>query len=233
MPAEASRWISSASPSVSAEKSPTWRFGATSRWPDEYGDRLRTTIACSPRATTSSPAPAAARQRKQPSSSSAVWMYSSRHGAHRCSTTRLLPERRRARSPAPFGRVRCCWCLAGRGSRVDDDVARRALLVGDRVADGRGEAVRRGRRRLDRDALDALVVGRLQVREGHAGIAVVVRVVRLDGRDRRAYVGLGRAVVRAILELQVGRDGDREQDAEDDDDDQHFDEGETALILGQ
>src|SRR5581483_850467 len=54
------------------------------RCPDAYGNLFSRTKACSPRWTTScsSSSPSAARQKTQPSNSSACWTYSSRHGAH-------------------------------------------------------------------------------------------------------------------------------------------------------
>src|SRR5262249_36047975 len=48
-------------------------------------------------------------------------------------------------------------------------------------------------------------------------------------RDRGADVSLGRAVVGAILEAEVGRDCNREQDPDDDDDDEELDEREPLL----
>ena len=69
---------------------PPCRYGATSRWPDAYGNLFSSTNASSPRWTTrcSTSSPSAARQKMQPSCSSAAWTYSSRHGAHRRSTRR-------------------------------------------------------------------------------------------------------------------------------------------------
>ena len=87
------------------------------------------------------------------------------------------------------------------------------------------------RHRLDDDVLDALVVGRLEVRERRAGIRVVVGVVRLDRRDRCAHVGLSGRLVRTIAELEVRRDRNREQDPDDDDHDEKLDQGETALAF--
>src|SRR5262245_5992242 len=89
IPAAASRCASSASASLSPANSPACRYGATSRWPDAYGNLLRRTNDVSPRWTTSisSSSPAAARQKTQPSSSSACRMYSSRHGAQSCLVT--------------------------------------------------------------------------------------------------------------------------------------------------
>src|SRR6185503_15989422 len=91
----------------------------------------------------------------------------------------------------------------------------------------------------DDDVLHALVVRRLQLRQGHPGIAArgarlrVVGVVRLDGRDGRAHVRLGSLLVRPVAEAEVRRDGDREQDADDDDDDKKLDEGEAALLTSE
>ena len=57
----------------------------------------------------------------------------------------------------------------------------------------------------------------------------VVGVVRLDARDQRADVGRRCGLVRAILEAEVRRHRDREQDAENDDDDEELDQGETLI----
>src|SRR6266568_1708407 len=92
MPADASRWSSSTSSAVSSPYSPVWRFGATMKWPEEYGYLFRSAMACGPRWTTSrsSSSPSTAAQKTQPASSSADLMYSRRQGAHRCSTRASL-----------------------------------------------------------------------------------------------------------------------------------------------
>src|SRR5581483_10784296 len=101
-PAAASRCTSSASSSESAPKSPTWRCGATRRWPDEYGNLFRTTSACGPRWTSSSSSGA---QKMQRSSSSACCTYSRRHGAHSgFGTGPTLPSRQRPAHPLRCGR---------------------------------------------------------------------------------------------------------------------------------
>src|SRR6266498_5586711 len=88
MPAEARRCSASTSSSSSSPNSPTCLTGATMKWPDEYGNLFRSTIARSPRRTTSrsSSPPAAASQKRQPGCSSADLMYSRRQGAHSCFT---------------------------------------------------------------------------------------------------------------------------------------------------
>src|SRR4051794_32731361 len=122
-----------------------------------------------------------------------------------------------------------CPLRAGPG----DDVGAGAVLEERVAADGRLDAVR-GRRRCrcaEGDVLDAGVVARLQLAERDADVAVVVGCVRLDTRNSRAHVRLRGRLVGAILEAEVGRDGDRHQDPEDDDDDEEFDEGEALVAL--
>ncbi len=63
------------------------------------------------------------------------------------------------------------------------------------------------------------------------GVAVV-GVALLVGSDRGADVGLGRLVLGTLLVVQVQRDGDRDQDADDHDDNEQFDERESAVALG-
>src|SRR5712691_11735500 len=121
-----------------------------------------------------------------------------------------------------------------------DDVGAGAVLVPDLAADGALDAVGHGGRRHDVQLRgnDRRVV-RLQQRDRHARITGgvggtrVVGVVGLDGRDGRANVGLGGRVVRTIAEAQVRGDRNREQDAENDDDNEKLDEGETALLSSQ
>src|SRR5581483_2085641 len=76
-----------------------------------------------------------------------------------------------------------------------------------------------------------------QVGVAEAGVAAVaaggVLVPGLCGRDGRADVGLGRSVLGVAAEAEVGRHRDGNEDAEDDDDDQEIDEGETAHLTGQ
>src|SRR3954468_17537481 len=92
MPADASRCSSSTSSSSSAPYSPTCRFGAIMKWPDEYGYLFSSAIVFMPRRTTrrSSSSPATASQKTQPGSSSADLMYSRRQGAHSCFTSPSL-----------------------------------------------------------------------------------------------------------------------------------------------
>src|SRR5207249_9990126 len=91
-------------------------------------------------------------------------------------------------------------------------------------------------RELGRD--DRRVVG-LQQRDGHAGVAGgsacvgVVRRLRIAGLFPYTTLFRSGRVVRSIAEAQVRGDRDREQDAEDDDDNEKFDEGETRLLTGQ
>src|SRR5262245_61580581 len=83
MPCEASLWISTTSSASSSPNSPLCSFGATIRCPDAYGNLFRRTKARSPRWTMSpsSSEPSSARQKMQPSCSSALPTYSSRQGA--------------------------------------------------------------------------------------------------------------------------------------------------------
>src|SRR3954451_22714896 len=92
MPADASRCSSSTSSSSRAPYSPTCRFGATMKWPDEYGYLFSSAIVFPPRRTTRrcSSSPATASQKTQPGSSSADLMYSRRQGAHSCFTSPSL-----------------------------------------------------------------------------------------------------------------------------------------------
>src|SRR5262249_18484965 len=79
-------------------------YGATMRWPEEYGNLLRRTKASSPRWTTSSGSSSgspAARQKTHSSPSSACWTYSSRQGAQSCFTRRRLQARRPAGASEP------------------------------------------------------------------------------------------------------------------------------------
>src|SRR5437867_2086930 len=128
------------------------------------------------------------------------------------------------------------YYLTGSG----DDVGAGAVLVPDFAAHSALDAVGHGGRRHDGQLRgDDRRVIRLQQRDRHARITGgvggtrVVGVVGLDSRDRGANVGLGGRVVRTIAEAQVRGDRDREQDAEDDDDNEKFDEGETAFLTGQ
>src|SRR3984893_18599432 len=121
-----------------------------------------------------------------------------------------------------------------------DDVRARAGLVPGLGAGGAVDAVGQGGRGLDVQLRrhDCRVV-RLQQRDRHpriaggVGGAEVVGVVGLDSRDRSANVGLGGRVVRTIPEAQIRGDRDREQDAENDDDNEKLDEGETAFLTGE
>src|SRR5262249_56066811 len=76
------------------------------------------------------------------------------------------------------------------------------------------------------------VGGRLQAGNADARVAVraLVAVVRLRRRDGRADVRGGRALLGALLEAQVRRDGDGEQHADDDQHDEKLDQRETALV---
>ena len=69
------------------------------------------------------------------------------------------------------------------------------------------------------------------MRGGHAGVGAVVGEVRLGRRNGGTDVGLGSRVRRAITEAEVGRDRDRQQDADDHDDDEQLDEREAFLTL--
>src|SRR5438552_116310 len=136
--------------------------------------------------------------------------------------------------------LRVRWCYLELRAGAADDVGAGAGLVPDLAADRALHAV--GDRvcgldeQLGRD--DGRVV-RLQQGNGHARIACgraragVVGDVRLDGRDRCSNVRLCGGVVRAVAEAQVRRNRDREQDAQDDDDNEKFDEGETGFLTGQ
>src|SRR5436190_2306632 len=127
-------------------------------------------------------------------------------------------------------------CLRSLRAGARDDVGARACLLPRGRADGALDAVRqrvsRLNRQLGRD--DGRVVV-LQSRHGHARVAGrvpsagVVGVVRLNGRDGGANVGLGSRLVGAILEREVRRDRDRQQDAENDDDNEELDERETLI----
>src|SRR5436190_8149868 len=109
MASRAKRWISTASSSASSPNSTPCRNGATIRCPEAYGNLFRSANARSPRWTTSVSASsaAAARQKTQPSCSSAVRMYSRRHGAHNGFVTpTLLPVFVDALAPGGFSRSR-------------------------------------------------------------------------------------------------------------------------------
>src|SRR5580765_4043206 len=126
------------------------------------------------------------------------------------------------------------------GAGVGDDVGAWAVLVPGLAADGAVHAVGDRGRRLDVQLRgDDRRVVRLQERDRHACVACrvagagVVGIEGLDCRERGANVGLGGRVVRTIPEAQVRGDRDREQDAQNDDDNEKFDEGETAFLTGQ
>ena len=74
--------------------------GAIMRWPEAYGYLFRSTKARSPRWTTRpvSSSASSARQKTQPSCSSACWMYSRRHGAQSCFTA-AHSQRRQRKTP--------------------------------------------------------------------------------------------------------------------------------------
>src|SRR4051794_2868848 len=139
-----------------------------------------------------------------------------------------MPEKRRgARLRAPR-RKRVSRVLRA-GAR--GDVGGRAGLLVDRGTDCRLDAVRRRRRGLDDDVLDAGVVRSLQHGRRRARVGAMVGVERLHAGDSGANVGLRGRVVRTILELEVRRDRNREQDPDDDDDDQELDEREALVTL--
>src|SRR4029077_9431396 len=117
---------------------------------------------------------------------------------------------------------------AGCGRRIVDGAARADDLRGVAALDVR-QAVARRVTEHDQRARDALV-DRLERAERHTGVGLVVRVVRLGVRNRRADVRSGGGLLGAILEPEVRRDGDREQDADDDQDDEQLDQGEATLI---
>src|SRR5215210_3031851 len=104
-PLVASRCTSTTSSSASDPRSAVCRRGATIRWPDAYGNLLRTTTARAPRWTTSPVASSAstATQKMQPGCSSAAWMYSSRQGAQSRRTARLYHV---APGPSSLSRAR-------------------------------------------------------------------------------------------------------------------------------
>ena len=60
--------------------------------------------------------------------------------------------------------------------------------------------------------------------------ALVVGLAELHQVGQRVHVGLGRAGLRAVLEVQVERDRDRDEDADDHDDHEQLDEREAALL---
>src|SRR3954451_20511410 len=116
--------------------------------------------------------------------------------------------------------------LAGVGG-VRVPLAAVAVLATDCVA---------GRRPGDELELDGVAARQVDVgvglprRDGRVGV-VVLRVVRLDRRDRVADVRLGRLVLRALAVVQVQRDRDGDEDADDHDDHEELDEGEAALAV--
>ena len=72
---------------------------------------------------------------------------------------------------------------------------------------------------------------RFQVRQFHFRVAaVVVGGSGLGGGLQRARLLLGRRVVGLALLVDERRNRDRGEDADDQDDDQKLDEGETTLI---
>src|SRR5262245_2031039 len=79
------------------------------------------------------------------------------------------------------------------------------------------------------------LVDQLQLRYGHTAVAAVaagrIGVVRLSRRNRRADVSRRSARVGAILEAEIGRNRDRQQDADDHDDDEELDQREPFLTL--
>src|SRR5205085_7836010 len=91
-------------------------------------------------------------------------------------------------------------------------------------ADGAGEA------RVD--ALQASGVRCIAGGRSHVRVVAEIREVRLGIRNRRPNVGGGRLGLGAILEAEVRRDGDREQNADDDQHNQELDEREAALVPG-
>ena len=62
-------------------------------------------------------------------------------------------------------------------------------------------------------------------------VVAVVGVVRLRRRHRRANIRIGRLLVGTITEAEIGRNCDRQQDADDHDDDQELDQRETFITL--
>src|SRR5207248_11385155 len=67
-----------------------------------------------------------------------------------------------------------------------------------------------------------------RVDAGRVRVAVV-GVALLDRGDRAADVRLGRPVLRALAVVQVDRDRDGDQNADDHDDHEQFDEGEAVV----
>src|SRR6266480_11367 len=145
------------------------------------------------------------------------------------STPERGSKRRGAVSRAPLSSSDRFGCLTA----VRDDVAAGAALVVEDAGRLRAlDAVPSPVRSLDRDVLDAGVVG-LDLPEGRSdveGLRVVGRV-GLHAGDRRADVGLGGRLVRARPEAQVRGNRDREQDSQDDDHDEKLDQREAFVAL--
>src|SRR5262249_22305553 len=114
--------------------------------------------------------------------------------------------------------VRVVACVLSRDAEV-----RGAALGGEDAGDGR---------RTSDVGLHARVVA-LEGGDADAGVAVVVRVVRNGVRDGLADIRRGSGLLRLRLEGEVRRNGDRKQDADDDQNDQELDERETALVPGE
>src|SRR2546421_611689 len=69
---------------------------------------------------------------------------------------------------------------------------------------------------------------------GGRALRVVLRVgeARLHRRDRITCVRLGGGVLALVLLTKEGRQRDRRQDPDDQNDDEELDQGETLLVLG-
>ena len=78
--------------------------------------------------------------------------------------------------------------------------------------------------------VSAAGVGRVASREGHVAVVARVREVRLDGRDGGPHVGLCSTLLRPVLEAEVRRHGDGEQDADDHEHDEELDEREPGFL---
>src|SRR5947209_222792 len=85
-----------------------------------------------------------------------------------------------------------------------------------------------------RDRLDVGAeagVVRRQRSLAHGGVRVVVRIERLGRRLRLTDVSRSSSLLSLVLETEVGRDGDRKQNADDDQNNKELDEREAALVL--
>src|SRR5579884_4183051 len=154
------------------------------------------------------------------------------HGAQACGSLTPIPVSRRRLATL---QGRSAFLLAG-GRRLCflhvavSDRALAPLRIGPLVADLDAYAV--GLAAVGQAMpleLRPTVIGSADLGQLQAAVAAPVGIERLDRRQGRPNVRVGRLLVRPILEAQIGRHRDRQQDPDDHDHHQQLDQRERVL----